>query len=340
MKHLAEFVYEGIFNVDDNINDTSVLDRDLIENPDSDFWKFMTVCNVSTLFKPEVQFDVNRKELIIPNTSISIDGKVKNPLTTKYDFECGEFYIGNPSSSGPHPKYIDDGAGFKSIKCNRLVIDGLGDGIKGFDFKIGEQHLNISNGYSYPKAIINFAGSKLDIKDTSIEFLANPAVLRLNNVTSLPNLSGIKSNAGQIYIYDPSLFDHLKSDFDNFFGSGEIECNGITKKKNIRNIVAIANNKDKYGSIDPEQIIPVGKLSDLLDIKGFKDLNVIYFSNNNVEIKFVTPKRRDDINQHAKYIRLNNLKKYKDYSMGTLVKMVEDCHTSDGWIVMVTKKYY
>lgn len=330
MKSLAE-ILEGIFDIDNNINDTTLPDKMMIDDKESDFWKFLNHVNMTRWFMDNgVDVDRNKKVISCPDACFSIKTS-KNPLSNKYTLNCKEFYVGERSGMGPHPGKLVDGAGFKDIHCNKLFIDGMSEEIEGFNFYLSDKlsRCTIYNSFA------------LNAKNTTIDFDEH-GVIRFESVTDLPNIKGLKSNAPVLFFYDPSLFDYSgnKKTFDDFFGVGEIECGGVVKKKNIRNIIAMSNNPTKYGSIDPDDIKPVKKLSDLIDLSGFKNVERITFANNNVEITFVKIGNRKAIERQARYIRMNDMKKYKEYQFGALIKKVEDCSTPDGWIMLISKRIF
>ena len=339
MKHLPQYIIEGIFDIEDNIKSTEVLDKQLIEDKDSDFWKFIhATCAQSMWLQKEAEINLDKKTLY--TAEVGLDGS-KNPLTCKYELTCDRLYIGNPSSIGPHPDPIKDGAGFSSItvKNNRTgngaKIDGLCKEIEGLKLYVyGE-----AGGNNYGQVAISF-GYDLKFKDSSITFMTKMGMLIYNGLIDFPDFGGLKSNADIISFYDASLYDHdgVKNKLNKFFGNGTFTTSkGDEKKTNIRNIVATANNKDKYGSIDPDSLVPVGKVSDLFDLKGLKEVEEIRMSNNNVEITFY----KDDaqLDSFAKYTRLQGLSKYKGYTLDQMKELCAKCKTADGWYVKVMKKY-
>ena len=179
--------------------------------------------------------------------------------------------------------------------------------------------------------------SDLDYLDADFKFENefNSAIL-CDGVYDWPNLKNVTSNAPIISIYDPSLFDHdsIKSSLDKFFGKGTVTANGVTKTKSIRNIVAIVNNIRKYGALIPTEVIPEGKLSDLIDLRGFKNIKKVVLRSNNVHISFIKPNDNDTITRQARFIRMNNMKLFKDTPIDELVSMVKQCQTKDGWVVL------
>ncbi len=343
MKHLSQYIIEGLFDIQNAIdkNPGTVLDDTLFNNIDSNLWKFCIPClsngeHVYDLSEIEKSIDIGKGTIEIWS-DVRLDTKYKNPLSKKYSLSCNMFYIGDPLGRGPHPEPVLDGAGFDEINCDGVAIDGFCKKVDGFNFNIRATNARGRLVYS---ARVNWA-SDVEITDTEFNFEYPNGWIIFNECSDFPELGGIKTNANCIKMYDPSLFDQsdIKTKLDKFFGNGEIIANGITKKKSLRNIVAIANNMRKYNSLDPRQIVPVGKVSDLLDLRGFKDLKEIHMYNNNVVIFFYRP-GTEKIMHHARFVRMNNMKEFKDYSLDDMMDVVNQCTTADGWVVCIQPKYF
>ena len=75
-------------------------------------------------------------------------------------------------------------------------------------------------------------------------------------------------------------------------------------------------------------------------MSGFKDLECIIMRSNNVEMKFCRPDNKQEITQHARFVRLNNMKLYKDSSIDDMVELVKSCQTKDGWVLMIEPEIY
>lgn len=333
MRHLPQCIYEGLFDVEKNIKDSHPIEKSLFEDPSSEFWKFCSPClsngqQVWSIDMVNKEIDID-KDTITFNSDVKIDTKYKNPFVNKYSLYCFNFYLGDPQGRGPHPEPVKDGAGFKDIHVSSGVrIDGMCEKMEGFKFIIGGEGLS---------TVRIYWASDLDYLDADFEFENefNSAIL-CNGVYDWPNLKNVTSNAQIISIYDSSLFDKdaIKSSLDKFFGKGTVSANGVTKTKSIRNIVAIVNNIRKYGALIPTEVIPDGKLSDLVDLRGFKNIKKVVLRSNNVHISFIKPTDKDVIQRHARFIRLNNMKLYKDTSIDELVEIVLKCQTKDGWVVL------
>jgi hypothetical protein len=345
MKHLVQYINEGLFNVDKNISDTHEVEKILFNDHNSDWWKYCVPfignlpANNWNFELTKAEIDIDKDIISIPNGIITIGSSPghPNPFTNKYTLNCGNFVIGQPHSNGPHPDPIADGGGFKEINCNSVIIDGYCEKLSGFKFNITPQNRNMSG-----IATINWA-SQLDYFDADFNFIGNStSVFALRSVYSWPNLENVKSNADTISLYDSSLFDwtDIKAGLDKFFGKGTVTANGIVKNKSARNIVAIVNNIKKYGAIIPTEVIPEGKLSDLLDLRGFKNLKKVTLRNNNVHIVFVKPDDKRMIERHAKFVRLNNMKLYKDAKLDEMVDLVMKCQTKDGWVVILEPEQF
>lgn len=350
MKHLKEYIYEGLFDVDKNVTDTHETEKVLFANINSDFWKYCkpvsSIGRSAFLSNPEeleTLINIDKEVIDLRNFDISLNTTVKNPFTNKYSLRCNSFYVGERNGSGPHPDPINNGGGFKDITVsNQLTIDGMCEKLGGFKFNIdinagGRQ---VAGQYN---SVIVWWPDDLDYFDAEFNFV-NPenSVLRLENARNFPNLKNVKSNVKIISMYSPSLFEGpgIKSDLDEFFGKGTINIGGVTKTKNIRNIVAIVNNMRKYGSLIPTEIIPKGKLSDLIDVSGFNNLDKIIMRNNNVRLTFVKPNNEAAIMRQARFIRMNNMKLFKDMPIDELVSMVKQCQTKDGWVILFEPEQY
>ena len=343
MKHIKDYIYEGLFNVDKNIADTHEIEKNLFEDPKSDWWKYCVPwlgnapVNEWAWDRVKKEIDIDKETITISDAVVCIDSNNPNPFTNKYTLNCDGFVIGQPNSGGPHPGPLTNGGGFKEINCTGLIVDGMCKTLKGFKFNIdpGPQHMSSA-------VKINWADSIEDF-DAEFNFQGNNvSVFSLRNIHSWPNLKNVKSNTNTISLYDSSLFDcdEIKSSLDKFFGTGTVTANGVTKKKNIRNIVAIVNNMRKYGSLVPTEVIPQGSLSDLLDLGGFKNLEKVTARSNNVKISFVKPDNKREIERQARFIRMNNMKLFKSTPMDELIDMVKECRTKDGWVVLFEPEQY
>lgn len=340
MKHLKDYILEGLFDVDKNVIDTHEVERTMFEDPDSEFWKFCVPC--LTTGKPVwsikdtiKKIDIDKEIIYIGSSDVKLDTRFENPFSNKYTLECPRIYIGDPQARAPHPEPVADGGGFKEIIVDAgdggnsaaVTIDGMCEKLGGFKFKI-------KNG---TRVIVHFAGD-LDFFDAEFDFESKDEhkIIALREVMRFPNLKYLKSNAKILNIYESGLFDwtDIKTHLDKFFGEGTITGNGVTKKKNIRNIVAMVNNMRKYGALIPTQVIPEGKLSDLVDVSGLKNLEKVIMRNNNVRISFIKPDNRELITRQAKFIRLNNMPKLKDAPISEIEDWITQCKTKDGWIVL------
>ena len=342
MKRLPQFIKESLFDTD-LVTNTKDLDKAMFEDPNSDFWKFIIPNGVlQTPFNAEFlvsksNIDINRMTIDIPY-ALWITGHEANPLTNEYDLRCQLFEIGRHNGMGPHPDPIKNTCGFKSITANCIQIDGLCKEIKDCDFHISE----VQKGRACNVRFL--FGDELKMNNVSIDFQTKDKIIACNDCTGLPSFKGLKSNVERISIYDPGIFDYAKSELDKFFGSGKITtATGVVKNKSTRNIVAIANGLAKYYTCDPVEFKPVGKIGDLFDLSGLKDLNNISISNNNVIMMFFKvddPDVKKNIENHAKYVRMNNLRAYKDQTIPDMYNRVLETKTTDGWVVCIEKKYF
>jgi len=336
MKHLIQYIKEGLFDVEKNVSDTHELEKNMFEDPESDFWKFCYPCisngrPVWSIKDIQKEIDVDKDTITIAS-DIRIDTKYKNPFINKYSLYCKNFYLGDLQGRGPHPEPVKDGAGFKDIHVDGGVrIDGMCEKMEGFKFIIGgNANLSRNTVRIYWASDLNYFDADFKFED---EF--NSAII-CDGVYDWPNLKNVTSNAQIISMYDPSLFDRdpIKSSLDKFFGKGTVTANGITKTKSIRNIVAIVNNMRKYGALIPTEVIPEGELSDLIDLRGFKNIKKVVLRNNNIYISFIKSNDNDAIMRQARFIRMNNMKLFKDTPIDELANMVRQCQTKDGWVVL------
>ncbi len=344
MKQLTEYIYEGLFDVEKNVTDTHETEKILFTDTNSDFWKYCKpVSSIGGRFlfltpeELESCIDINKDVIKLSGVDISLDTTVKNPFTNKYSLICNSFYIGDRTGRGPHPDPINNGGGFKDITVsNQLTIDGMCEKLGGFKFNIDTTAGGRQVAGQYNSVIVWWADD-LDYFDAEFNFI-NPknSVLRLEHTQDFPDLKNVKSNTEIISIYNPSFFDcdGIKSKLDKFFGKGTVTAGGVTKTKSIRNIVAIVNNMRKYGALIPTEVIPEGKLSDLIDVRGFKNIDKIIMRNNNVRLTFVKSNNEMAIMRQARFIRMNNMKLFKDTPIDELVSMVKQCQTKDGWVVL------
>jgi len=343
MIHLVQYIKEGLFDTGKNITDTHEIEKNLFNDMTSDWWKkYMKVYNAADTDVITWGLDGLVKEIDIDKEEIKLDANVginspDNPFTNKYTLYCNKFHIGSPRFNGPHPDPIANGGGFKEINCTGVTIDGFCEKLEGFKFNIKPSSSRISS-----VVRVGWA-SDLDYFDVEFNFENNVLpVLSFDSARDFPNLEHVKSNATDINIYDCSFFDcdEIKSKLDKFFGKGTVTANGVTKTKSIRNIVAIVNNMRKYGALIPTEVIPEGSLSDLIDVRGFKNLKKITMRNNNVRITFVKPNDSTAIMRQARFIRMNNMKLFKDTPIDELVKMVKECQTKDGWVLLFEPEQY
>lgn len=342
MKHLPQYIKEGLFDAEKNITDTHELEKQMFEDKDSLFWQYITpfypLSSINKLSPDTIDkyIDIDKEVIRMPNIGVMLNN-MDNPFANKYTLICSEFSIGLPNASGPHPDPVSDGGGFKEIHCGSVHIDGFCEKLSGFNFVIKHN----DRYHAGRKARIDWA-DQLDYIDASFQWEDNKDSVFTFATDTFPNLKNIKSNAQRISIYDPMFFEYseTKDKLDKFFGKGTITANGITKSKSIRNIVAMANNIRKYGSLNPEQITPEGSLKDLLDVRGFTDLKYITMRNNNVCITFCKPTDDEFIKKQARFNRMNNLKELKDIPIDDIVNSIKTCQTKDGWVVVVTPEKF
>lgn len=343
MKHLPQYIKEGLFDAEKNITDTHELEKQMFEDKDSLFWQYLipilpgssiNKINPGTIDK---SIDIDKEVIKMPNIGVMLNTDTNYPFVNKYDLICDEFSIGRPDASGPHPNPIDNGGGFKEIRCGYVHIDGFCEKLSGFNFFIIPDNRH----HAGRKVRIDWA-NQLDYFDASFQWTDNKDSVFTISADEFPNLKNVKSNAEKISIYDPMFFEYsdAKNKLDKFFGKGTITANGVTKNKSTRNIIAIANNIKKYHAIDPEQIIPEGSVKDLLDIRGFSDLKYIQIRNNNVCMTFCKSNDEEYIKRHARFIRMNNLNTFKDTPIEEIISLIKRCKTKDDWVLIISPEQF
>ena len=348
MKHLPYFITESLFDTD--IVEKSIASS-ILKDPNSRFWELIGIPPAGAEYvisEWDNIDDVTTTKLInIKSIANGLRSKLNNIEITKefpvFDEKLsivfGNLNLGSQLKGGQstRPDPMTHGLYFNKIYCDSLNIDGYIEKLEGFNFVIDNKSVGI-RGAVYMK----WADCIKSLKGTTMTFTdESHSLITCTLSTELPKFNGLSTNAKFLNIYDPSLFDRFKSDFDKFLGPGTLTSNGVIKKLNSRNLIAMANNIKKYPTMKPFK--PAGKVKDLINISGFNNLDVITLSSNNVEVKFVRPHTSEGdaaILRHARYLRINNMKEFRDISPETIGDWVVNCVTDDGWCMLVEKKYY
>ena len=154
--------------------------------------------------------------------------------------------------------------------------------------------------------------------------------------TSIPNMSGLKSNATNIYQHDTFLFDEekdvqaLADMFDYTYTPTIVDTkkNELVKRpiKNFKTLTATINNPKRYKAQDEfiYKLKPTAKVKDVYDFSGCKNLDFIDMQNLNVRI--VLTRNENKMHQCFRWANKPNGSEWKDIPQ-----------TADGWWVMVGK---
>lgn len=153
---------------------------------------------------------------------------------------------------------------------------------------------------------------------------------------SIPNISGLRSNATNIYQHDTFLFDDevrvqaLSNLFDYTYAPTVLDTkkNESIKRpiKNFKTLIATINNPKRYAAQDEliYKLKPTAKVKDVYDLRGCKDVEVIIMQNNNV--RFILTNNMDRMRQYFRWANRPIGCEWGDIP-----------RTADGWWVMVGK---
>lgn len=190
------------------------------------------------------------------------------------------------------------------------------------------------------KRTLHIYGSNLNIKDIDIETnaglsLASDDQISVNNSTmnvsnnlmdlivhsrKIPVFNKFKSNIHRLNISDTFIFDGMGnrdavSQIDKCLAlpyTIKVKDNKKNedvdiKIKSFKKIHAIINNPKRYTPIEPVfQFKPGFKLTDLIDISGFKDLTSLSIRNNLVDLKFVKFLHPQYASKHINYVNVGD----------------------------------
>lgn len=153
---------------------------------------------------------------------------------------------------------------------------------------------------------------------------------------SIPNISGLKSNATNIYQHDTFLFDDeekvqaLSNMFDYTYAPTILDTkkNQLVKRpiKNFKTLTATINNPKRYAVQDEliYKLKSTAKVKDVYDFRGCKNLDFIDMHNNNIRI--VMTRSTDRLRQCFRWANKPSSFEWRDIPQ-----------TADGWWVMVGK---
>lgn len=311
-------LYESILgNIDDVMNTgEDSMCTSLLTDKNSDFW----VLHDSAVYKSgRCSADYIKRNVPKPNTTFKKDdtlyidvpfldfaGSSKDQYwrgKTLKDFFPGVDKIEMPGSfmiSWRDTGGIDFG---HEIWCETVVCTNVTD-LSDITFHIGRSNkVQFKSIKKYPK-IAFCSNLNKPTRFHNVKIIGHDETIRNGSQyiefrsPVLNNLSGLSSNATAISFHDTMMFYNendcqlINSLFD---WSWQCPVFDNTKKtltkypvKNIKKLVAVANNPKRYIPHDwVVRLNPGVRLSNVFDLSGFPDLEVIHIHSNNVEIQFV-----------------------------------------------------
>lgn len=190
-------------------------------------------------------------------------------------------------------KKLDSSILCKTIKATSIIIY-YADPISDINFEL-------QNNGVFSSSIKFYGMESLDLKNVTVTMPKVPNRRPTVGFDCLPNISNCKFNGVNILeISDPDLFNDapLKKKLEDFFDSKH-EAFYVDPKKGNNNIKrsskwiklksAVNNSKLEFVSSDNNKmfgISPNAKLSDIIDIKAFPDLDYIIMRDNNISVDF------------------------------------------------------
>jgi hypothetical protein len=190
-------------------------------------------------------------------------------------------------------KKLDSSILCKTIKATSIIIY-YADPISDINFEL-------YNGGVFSSSIKFYGMNSLDLKNVTVNMPKLPNKRPTVSFDCMPNISNCKFNGVNILeISDPDLFNDtdLKKKLDNFFDSKH-EAFYVNPKKGNNNIkrsskwiklkATVNNSGLEFVSSDNNKmfgISPNAKLSDIIDLKAFPDLDYIIMRDNNISVDF------------------------------------------------------
>lgn len=184
---------------------------------------------------------------------------------------------------------------FKNIICSRFDVSKWGARVN--DINIEIKHNKGMN------SLMCFFADPRSLKNLNINFQESTkkSCIRVNNTIDELEFKNVKSNVNVLHFYDPFMFDEFDDIAAKIFEFPQT-CNIDDKNKgevkiavkNFKKVKAICNNQKRYSLVDdPLLVLKKGaKLNDIVDIKGFSNLESVTFADNNVELIFQKEKQR------------------------------------------------
>lgn len=191
-------------------------------------------------------------------------------------------------------KKIDSSTLCKTIKAASIFIY-YADPISDINFELQ------NNDRVFSSAIKFYGMDSLDLKNVTVTMSKHPNKRPSACFDCIPNISNCKFNGVNILeISDPDLFNDalLKKKLNDFFDSKH-EAFYVDPKKGNNNIKrsskwiklksAVNNGRLEFVSSDNNKmfgISPSAKLSDIIDLNAFPDLDYIIMRDNNISVDF------------------------------------------------------
>jgi hypothetical protein len=212
-----------------------------------------------------------------------------------WDRNSGYVYGSWRISSGYSGAELSPNTTFKNIICSKFEVEDWGMRIKDINIEI-----KYNKGMN---SLMCYFANPTSLKNLNINFQESTkkSCIRVNSTIDELEFKNIKSNANVLHFYDPFMFDEFDDIAAKIFEFPQT-CNIDDKNKgevkvvvkNFKKVKAICNNQKRYSLVeDPLLVLKKGaKLSDIVDIKGFSNLESVTFADNNVELIFQKEKQR------------------------------------------------
>lgn len=222
-------------------------------------------------------------------SSIPIFKKIKK-LT---EIDCIE---SNYNININYDKKLDPSVLCKTIKATSISVF--------YTPSISDMNFELYNDGGFSSTIKFYGMNSLDLKNTTVNIPKMPHKRPATYFEFIPNISNCKFNGVKILnIENPSLFNDagLKKKLDNFFdskheafyyvNSRKGKGNDTTKRSSkwIKLKATVNDSKLEFVSSDNNKmfnIAPSAKLSDIIDLNAFPDLEYIIIRDNNISVDF------------------------------------------------------
>ena len=174
-----------------------------------------------------------------------------------------------------------------------------------------------------PSCTFKSYGIQPKIENTIIEFV--DPIQKFGKVIhfdDIPIFKNVKSNANYISVYDPSFFD--EDNLDKLIPIFEWPITATVRDhksgedkdiviKGLKKAKAIANNPKRYTPVTPIfQLKKNAKVSDIIDISGFSDLDFVRFRDNGVALLMAKSPERSMLNCEPEPLKPHTHQQTKD----------------------------